>query len=300
MPEDQGVNGRMWAEQAANLLQFFGWEKIGDLDMDLVDEDGDKKGIDSLFIYEDPPTNIPEGFLIEAKSYKQSSLSSNDIAEWVNIAKEKITKIRHSDEVLQKFPKIADYALQNILLMIQIREITDPIKLKSLFQEGYNKVSVREKGKQSKVNIFIIDNERLQILLSIANSQVDENKDYQFFYPAMMGGRKISNHIANIYSLFSNFIILRKIVDEKAVDDFLVYFFGEPIYKDYAYLYNALKDLQILDANGSLTIKYYNGEDSEFRKIKEDITKLFTEKDGITFHIHQLTKISNIPHWLKE
>lgn len=36
MAEDQGVNGTIWNKEANYILSWFGWETIGDIDMDVL------------------------------------------------------------------------------------------------------------------------------------------------------------------------------------------------------------------------------------------------------------------------
>lgn len=39
MAEDQGVNGTIWNKEATKLLSYFGWNTIGDYDMDVMGQD---------------------------------------------------------------------------------------------------------------------------------------------------------------------------------------------------------------------------------------------------------------------
>lgn len=48
MAEDQGVNGTIWNKEANYILSWFGWETIGDIDMDVLGDDEQKYGVDTL------------------------------------------------------------------------------------------------------------------------------------------------------------------------------------------------------------------------------------------------------------
>ena len=52
--EDQHYNGDIWNREAFALLKKFGWNRIGDYDMDVKGEDGKKMGIDTIVKFETP------------------------------------------------------------------------------------------------------------------------------------------------------------------------------------------------------------------------------------------------------
>ena len=73
MAEDQGVNGDKWNDYVIHLLSQFGWEQVGDTNMDLKGEDDQSGGIDAIMIYEQPGKSLKRSVIVESKRYKKSS-----------------------------------------------------------------------------------------------------------------------------------------------------------------------------------------------------------------------------------
>lgn len=48
--EDQHYNGDIWNQEIVRLFQKFGWNRIGDFDMDVVGSDNSKMGIDTVLM----------------------------------------------------------------------------------------------------------------------------------------------------------------------------------------------------------------------------------------------------------
>jgi len=100
MAEDQGVNGDLWNDQATKLLEAFKWETIGDSNVDLINDIGEKHGVDRLAIYkESHKSDSNEFVVVEAKRYKTTSFKHDSLDIWVKTLDNKITNLKNSVEL---------------------------------------------------------------------------------------------------------------------------------------------------------------------------------------------------------
>ena len=73
--EDQHYNGDVWNHEVFALLKMFGWKRIGDYDMDMQGDDGEKMGIDTIVKFDTPLKNKPQLAIIEAKRYETKNFN---------------------------------------------------------------------------------------------------------------------------------------------------------------------------------------------------------------------------------
>lgn len=73
--EDQGVLGTIWNKEATRLLSLFGWNTIGDYDMDVQGKDDKQYGIDTLITFKTPLKNNKQIAILEAKDMKRRILT---------------------------------------------------------------------------------------------------------------------------------------------------------------------------------------------------------------------------------
>ena len=111
MAEDQGVNGTIWNKEANYILSWFGWETIGDIDMDVLGDDEQKYGVDTFLKFDSPVKHLPPCVILEAKSYQTSNVSiyrynwweaSNGIGETNLLMNVRLRKIADTDLVYGK------------------------------------------------------------------------------------------------------------------------------------------------------------------------------------------------------
>lgn len=81
--EDQHYNGDIWNREAFALLKKFGWNRIGDYDMDVKGEDGKKMGIDTIVKFETPLKAKPQLAVLEAKRYETKSFNKVLLQDWI-------------------------------------------------------------------------------------------------------------------------------------------------------------------------------------------------------------------------
>ena len=95
--EDQHYNGDIWNQEIVRLFQKFGWNRIGDFDMDVVGSDNSKMGIDTVLMFDTPLKSKPQLAILEAKRYLTTSFSKALLQEWLNRLDSKLLKLRNSD-----------------------------------------------------------------------------------------------------------------------------------------------------------------------------------------------------------
>ena len=108
MAEDQGVNGDKWNDYVIHLLSQFGWEQVGDTNMDLKGEDDQSGGIDAIMIYEQPGKSLKRSVIVESKRYKKSSYSANKLYGWLSVLNNKLDFFRNSEAILEQYPFLQD------------------------------------------------------------------------------------------------------------------------------------------------------------------------------------------------
>ena len=106
--EDQHYNGDIWNREAFALLKMFGWQRIGDYDMDLQGDDGKKMGIDTVVKFNTPLKAKPQLAILEAKRYQTTSFNKNLLQEWIEKLDKKLLKLRNSAPFVEKFPEVGN------------------------------------------------------------------------------------------------------------------------------------------------------------------------------------------------
>ena len=108
MAEDQGVNGDKWNDYVVHLLSQFGWEKVGDTNMDLKGEDGERGGVDAIMVYEQPGKTLKRSVIVESKRYMKSSYSASKLYGWLTVLNKKLDIFRNSEDILEQYPFLQD------------------------------------------------------------------------------------------------------------------------------------------------------------------------------------------------
>ena len=111
--EDQHYNGDIWNQEIVRLFQKFGWNRIGDFDMDVVGSDNSKMGIDTVLMFDTPLKSKPQLAILEAKRYLTTSFSKALLQEWLNRLDSKLLKLRNSDRFYDRFPVARDFTMSD-------------------------------------------------------------------------------------------------------------------------------------------------------------------------------------------
>lgn len=167
MPEDQGVNGDIWTEQAGALLDRFGWTKVAASNIDVPGSDGLMHGIDSMFIYHNEYGDNEQAVFLEAKSYVTSSSWASKIPDWVDKLNQKIQELKRSESFYADYPPMRKALAQNGVLLIWFRDHSNFMQVKPKLDAVMLGTKV-PRGKTGNVNrLFVMSNDRILRLASI-------------------------------------------------------------------------------------------------------------------------------------
>lgn len=308
MPEDQGVNGDRWTEQASLLFRKFGWNKVADSNIDIPGVDGLMHGIDSIFKYYDGARLITEGVFLEAKDYETSSFRLAKLKDWVARLDEKIYSLSRSEEFLRDYPAMTDAKARNGLLVIWFRDTNNFPPLKEKIIEEMEKIKVPQSRNPNKENrLFVLMNDDLLRLASLvkvldgwtinSNDQNGNNPNIHFVYPSVFKNPVQELLSLNIEYLFSKIIFARgKEKDGNGIykDADILFYFGKHDIDSYVRLRDGMLLYNFLNQNNKLYIYQYV-KDINFRKIEADVRALFEERGYPKVEFRQMDLFSEIP-----
>jgi hypothetical protein len=306
MPEDQGVNGDMWTEEATRLLLKLGWTKVGDSNVDVKNEEEKKNGLDAMFIYKDPKrnTNISEGIVLEAKRYLTTSLNISALHEFIITLDKKLTKIKNSGNFQSTFPRIGSAAIQNGLIVLWISDLENFSAFEKIFKEKFPSIKLPFKSNTATPNhIFVLLNSDILRLCSLIDmieklNAANKKSPIKFYYPSSdyFNNAVARSETLTIDYIFSKFILAESII--RRTENKFIFYFGELSIQAFERLKSFLLENSFIEKKSPLTIyTYFRNE--EFRKIKPDVITLF-KKLCITTKIEEMTLYSDLPPFLKE
>jgi hypothetical protein len=180
MPEDQGVQGDRWTEEACRLLDRIGWEKVADCNIDIPGSDGEMHGIDALFKYTDGfQPNRPQGVFLEAKCYKTSSFSATKLKDWVHCFDSKIRELRMSEKFYSEYPSMADTNPINGLLAVWFADCEKYQNFRKVFKKALLscKCPRKHRSESSMNRLFVIENDGILRLSALMNSIDNFNRN---------------------------------------------------------------------------------------------------------------------------
>lgn len=312
MAEDQGQNGDRWTEEASVLLSHLGWEKIADSNIDIEGSDGLQHGIDSLFRYEDGFSSSKQGVFLEAKRYQTSSFRVAKLNDWVTCLDNKILELRRSEEFNKIYPAMAKTVPQNGLLVVWFHDTDNYRNFSSNFVTALLSVRTPRKRNVMSNRLFVLANDDILRMASLVSEIEQWNQKHQtngfesklkFFYPSIVEQGLVSNElpILNLEYIFSKFILATAQVLENGVPKlvYIVFYFGELAFNSFKRLKQALLGINIPKSHSQLLLYTYQRDD-EFRKIKPDVEKLFTQLENVTFEIRSMNHFSDLPNWMKD
>lgn len=291
MAEDQGVNGDAWNDYVVHLLSQFGWEKIGDVNMDLTGEEGEANGVDAIMAYEQPGMQMKRSIIVESKRYKSTSYSKVKLYGWLETLNKKLDHLRNSDSLLEQFPLLQECEeIKHGIIMNWITDADEKFLEEYLahFSEYHNTSSASLRGWK---RIAVLNNERINRLRSIL--QVMKDNKIQFYYPAQLSEGNVGSYksILTLEYMFSDIILA---VNAENTDK-VVFYFGEMNYESLNTLSECLNLYQYLIEGGNMQVYYYH-DDDDIRKILPAIqTKLFS-KINVTFNALEEFALNKIPH----
>lgn len=314
MPEDQGVNGDRWTEEASRLLRQLQWEKVADSNIDIKGAEGYVHGIDALFRYDDGwMVDGKQGVFLEAKRYETTSFRVAKLQDWIYRLDEKILELKRSEAFYTTYPAMRESLANNGLLVLWFH---DKDKYTPEFRHRLKEAMIQVKtprrrgGSQQMSRLFVIDNWRILRLASLVeakkkwetdnsrNGQVDTKQ--MFYYPGNVS-RQPSREITalNLECMLSDFVLARSqdLYNDtlKAVN--IVYYFGKPTTRGFAQLRQALISFDMLNNSKKLYIHYYERDD-EFRKVEPDVRKLFGENGNLELSLEPMQVFADLPNWM--
>lgn len=290
MAEDQGYNGDKWNEYAVYLLTQFGWEKIGDTNMDLEGEEENVGGVDALMVYEQPGYLMKRTVVVESKRYQQSSLSKSKIYDWLSVLSKKLDMFRNSENLIEQFPILQD--CENIKHGIILNWITDADKEFLSTYAGYlldysNQTNASLRGWK---RIAIANNERINILRSILS--VMKSRSCNFYYPSQLTGTNSGAYkkVLTLEYMFSNIIL----AEDGNSHEKIVFYFGQMNYESLEALSQCLNLYQYSIEGSNLSIYHYEDND-EVRKILPTVKSKLFANVNVTFIVLEKFAIDSEP-----
>lgn len=311
MPEDQGVNGDRWTDEASRLFKKAGWQKVADSNIDVPGTDGLQHGIDALFVYEDGfNPKIKQGVFLEAKRYAVGSFSKKKINDWVHKLDEKIRKLRGSQEFLQTYPHIEETKLVNGILAIWFHDLDAHPDFKDEFIQYLAEVNI-PKGRGSRLinlRLFVLDNDKILRLASLLDTVDKWNREngensIKFYYPssARFGSPVQETLTINLEYIFSQFVLAKAKI-AKGDNDFevvdTVFYFGMLDINSFVRLREALLAYDMINQQNRLIIYKYLRQQDEFRKIQPEVIKLFQDKFPKEVLLKDMEKFNDLPTWM--
>lgn len=300
MPEDQSYGGSEWNRQMSNLLKFFNWEYIGDSDFDAPTEENKQRGIDRLFTFLNPYKEAKEICILESKRYKLSSFSQVKIGEWAKTLEEKITKLKHSKELYSLFPHLDGLSFHQGVVAIWCPERENVTEFNQTFIKGLEKADLSSKPSQSMNKLYFFDNNKISILISIANSIREINngglkRGFNFYYHGNKDYASCRSEVLLPMYMIGKFI-LGDYIDKENIENKVVFYSGALSIPSFKLLRSALSDLSYTDKDKPLHI-YYSIEDNNntFRKILPEIMK---EYKGLNVKFIAMDSYDRFPAFL--
>ena len=298
--EDQHYNGDIWNREAFALLKKFGWNRIGDYDMDVKGEDGKKMGIDTIVKFDTPLKAKPQLAVLEANSYETKSFNKVLLQDWIERLDKKLLKLRNSAPFVEKFPDVDNCTISDIgIIAIWFSDTYNYREFYPKFKEALNQVSVSTRTRRAGVNsIYVLDNTRFMRLFALQNA-IDnikkEDGEYNFIYsPRYISGSPLTRQKAlTIENIFSDIIFAE--FKRGGETTSYIFYFGQLDLNSFRFLRNAYSKTSLWDKDIKIILYVYDADD-EFRKIENDIkTDIF---DGFTVSIMKMARNNSIPDFL--
>lgn len=315
MAEDQGVNGDIWTDEASRLLKRCGWEKVADSNIDITGSDGLKHGIDAMFKYFDGFLPSKEqGVFLEAKRYQTTSFSASKLKDWVSRFDNKIRELRQSQPFYERYPDMESCHVSNGLLMLWFHDVESFSGFKGRYEEALLAVKTPRRRKPDYINrLFVMSNDDILRIASLVSTVSEWNTDQQsqgntermrFHYPASAGfGHAIQEtESLNLEYLYSQFLFAKatKQVNGVIRNIDVVFYFGQLDLHSFRRLKQALLSFDMISSRNDLHIYHYRRDPEEFRKIKPDAEKLFSQNGPQNVAFKTMNLFRELPNWMTD
>lgn len=304
MAENQSVNGAIWNDQMAKLLTRFGWEQVGDSEIDVPTEDGKDRGIDRVFKYLDNRRNARRArtVFVEAKRYDVANISQALLDDWLETLNTKLTKTRNSLDFLDKYPSLKETDIRSGLITIWFHSSdADYEKFRPKFLKMLEAAKLpNPKWKQTPNNIYVIEKYDIlrlaSLLTSVENYEREKATEVKFHYPHSenFGNAVSRNRVLSLDFMFSKVIFAEAVV--RGVTELLVFYFGALSVDAFTRLRSLLNDVGFIDRDKPLTIYRYT-EDDNFRTIEPEVRKLF---EGVELRLAEMEYFSRLPVFMRD
>lgn len=304
MPEYQQYKGELWNDRAIRLLELFSWETIGARGIDIGGSDDKKYGIDSFFSFDDPSKDLSESVILEAKSYKTTSMSKTVLEDWIKVLNKKILNLRNSEDLFNMFPIFKSMAtLKTGIIIAWFDDTQNYLTFRGKFQEMLTNINLSSKPLKDTIfnRIFVIDNDIILKLCSLYTSIKDirnSGSSFNFYYPSPLIGERaiVKTDILSIEYIFSKFI-LAQAKDNGGKLSNIVFYWGDLNVQSFQLLKSALKLYSFIDRELELIIYKYQRDEVDFYKIEPVIKNSF-ENEGIKFEIREMESYERLPTFI--
>lgn len=304
MPEYQQYKGELWNGRAIKLLELFSWVTIGAQGIDIGGSDDKKYGIDSFFSFDDPSKDLHESVILEAKSYKTTSINKTILEDWIKLLNKKILNLRNSEDLFQMFPIFKNMAtLKTGIIIIWFDDTQNYSPFRSKFQEMLKKVNLSSKPLKDTIfnRIFVIDNDIILKLCSLYSSIKEiknSGSNFNFYYPSSLIGERaiVKAETLSLEYIFSKFI-LGQSKDSSGKLSNIVFYWGDLSVQSFLLLKSALKLYSFIDRELELIIYKYQRDEIDYYKIEPVIKNSF-EDEGIKFEIRDMESYEKLPTFI--
>lgn len=282
MAERQGKLGDMWNACAVKFLSLLGWNHIGDKDIDVIGEDGNIYGIDSLMDYNSPGMATRQSVIVESKRYSKDSINYSVMSGWLSRLTKKLEQCRNSEELQKEFPALTECCSINLgIIMVWVHDAESEEYFHSNFAKLLNKlISVTRPKPNAFKRIIVFTNP--QILRLCALYETLKDRDYAFVYPSQLIGNYAleRSKVLTIDYMLSNVILAE--IKESGITEKHVFYFGIMTVDAIKILRESLLKYQFAEKDKKLIIHYTQHNDGT-ADLMPELQKQFTDVASVNF-----------------
>lgn len=317
MAEDEGVNGDIWTNEACRFFSKAGWETICSQNLDVKDSSGKKRGLDAIFKFQDGLSrNLQRGVFVEAKRYATTSLSAANLSSFILGLENKVTALRRSPGLLETYPLTKPLNLTTGVFVIWFHDTAKVEAFEENVEKYLRSIKVPHGRTERDFNprVYFLHNPRILRLISMFES-IDtwksavgpgEERTFRFYYPSStLQGNPVNEIDAlNLEYMFSSFVLAKattKVAATKTVEVAdVVFYFGEVDYLSFQRLATAIQSFNHVDARNHLWLYKHKDEVEDYRKIADDVVRLFESLGPKKVDIRNMDRPSELPAWIRD
>lgn len=189
MPEEQGVAGDYWTEQAVRLLTACGWSQRGTTRRDIPctvcrpkPKRATSHGVDAVVSYYNPFFSREIGVLVETKNYGWDNLNTARIQEWVSDLVKKLECVPQSERFVEEFnPDSVGFDTALLLIWCNTHEQYD----RTTFADRVQQIDIPRR--HANLRVFVASNseiEQWRSLTTLHERLKADLDDFAVFYPS--------------------------------------------------------------------------------------------------------------------